>query len=286
MRGAVTANLYEILGVAPGAEDAVIRAAYRALIRIYHPDRNDDPVAQARARDVTAAFAILGDPAKRAAYDEQSFSAAMPFQHRWVPVERGSPPMRNLGLASIAVALAVSVAFALPTSHPLAQPESLRNLIAYRSIAVAVPPLRALASRTAPQFDQPLVAHVPAARPHLEAPTPPTAKASPAARPSSTPRPVETDLVPAPAPSALAQPEAAAAQTSSEQRAQMERLAAGFLKQSLEHADQRKQQLLLSAGTRAAAARNMCRSDDCAASAYLREIRDTTAIMEGRVPNP
>ena len=72
----------------------------------------------------------------------------------------------------------------------------------------------------------------------------------------------------------------------SDRRAQVERLAAGFLKQSLEHADWQKQQLLLSARNRSATSRNLCRSDDCVTEAYMRQIRDTTTIMEGRIPNP
>jgi len=69
-------------------------------------------------------------------------------------------------------------------------------------------------------------------------------------------------------------------------RAEVERLATGFLKQSLDHADWNKQQLLLSARNRAATSRHLCRSDDCVTDAYLRQIRDTTTIMEGRIPTP
>jgi hypothetical protein len=69
-------------------------------------------------------------------------------------------------------------------------------------------------------------------------------------------------------------------------RAEVERLATGFLKQSLDHADWNKQQLLLSARNRAATSRHLCRSDDCVTDAYLRQIRDTTTIMEGRIPAP
>jgi hypothetical protein len=72
----------------------------------------------------------------------------------------------------------------------------------------------------------------------------------------------------------------------SDRRAQVERLATGFLKQSLEHADFQKQQLLLSARNRSATSRNLCRSDDCVTDAYMRQIRDITTIMEGRIPNP
>ncbi len=54
----------------------------------------------------------------------------------------------------------------------------------------------------------------------------------------------------------------------------------------MEHADWRKQQLLLSARNRSATSRTLCRSDDCVTEAYMRQIRDITAIMAGRIPNP
>ena len=63
-------------------------------------------------------------------------------------------------------------------------------------------------------------------------------------------------------------------------------MAKGFLKQSLDHADWKKQQLLLSARNRAATSRALCRTDDCVTDAYLHQIRDTTTIMQGRIPSP
>jgi hypothetical protein len=62
-------DLYAILGVSPDSEDIVIKAAYRALMRRYHPDTNNDADALARAREINAAYAVLEDQQKRAAYD-------------------------------------------------------------------------------------------------------------------------------------------------------------------------------------------------------------------------
>ena len=100
------------------------------------------------------------------------------------------------------------------------------------------------------------------------------------------PRPALPPVVPQranPAPKPAAAP---SCPQCSDRRAQVERLAAGFLKQSLEHANWQKQQLLLSARNRSVTSRNLCRSDDCVTEAYMRQIRDTTTIMEGRIPNP
>ena len=62
-------DLYAILGVNPKASLAQIAHAYRRLIRAHHPDlhpRPDPAVLTAAA----AAYAILRDPARRAAYDQ------------------------------------------------------------------------------------------------------------------------------------------------------------------------------------------------------------------------
>ena len=63
-------NHYRTLGVDPQAETVVIRSAYLALIRRYHPDRGGDEADAARAQAVTAAWEVLRDPERRAAYDE------------------------------------------------------------------------------------------------------------------------------------------------------------------------------------------------------------------------
>lgn len=66
---------YEELGVPPTATTAEIRAAYVALARRHHPDRmNGSPApeqarAAARMAAVNAAWTVLSDPARRAAYD-------------------------------------------------------------------------------------------------------------------------------------------------------------------------------------------------------------------------
>ena len=68
----VTENdYYRILGVLDDAEDIVIRAAYRALAQRYHPDKWQGDAAEATRRmaEINAAYAVLSDTAKRAAYD-------------------------------------------------------------------------------------------------------------------------------------------------------------------------------------------------------------------------
>jgi curved DNA-binding protein len=70
-------DLYDVLGVPRGASEADIQKAYRKLARQYHPDRNPgDKAAEAKFKDISAAYEILSDKQKRAQYDQ--FGAAGP----------------------------------------------------------------------------------------------------------------------------------------------------------------------------------------------------------------
>jgi len=66
---------YEILEVPRSASTAEIRSAYLKMAREYHPDRVPEHLTKLRAdaedkfKQVQAAWAVLGDPAKRRRYD-------------------------------------------------------------------------------------------------------------------------------------------------------------------------------------------------------------------------
>ncbi len=62
-------DLYELLGVGRDAGQDEIKRAYRRLARELHPDVNPDPATQDRFKEVTAAYEVLSDPAKRERYD-------------------------------------------------------------------------------------------------------------------------------------------------------------------------------------------------------------------------
>lgn len=71
MRDSMSTDPYKVLGVNPAATEAEIKKAYRLLARQLHPDQNpNDPAGEARFKEVTAAFDVLGDPERRALYDE------------------------------------------------------------------------------------------------------------------------------------------------------------------------------------------------------------------------
>ena len=66
----VEQDYYELLGVARGADQAAIKAAYRRLAKECHPDRHNGCANQeARFKAVNEAYDVLKDPQKRAAYD-------------------------------------------------------------------------------------------------------------------------------------------------------------------------------------------------------------------------
>lgn len=62
---------YKTLQVDREAEDEVIAAAYRRLARKYHPDVAASPEAAARMAAINAAWEVIGEPARRAAFDRQ-----------------------------------------------------------------------------------------------------------------------------------------------------------------------------------------------------------------------
>ena len=62
-------DYYRILEVSREADEAELKKAYRKMAMQYHPDRNNEPNAEARFKEVTEAYEVLRDPDKRAVYD-------------------------------------------------------------------------------------------------------------------------------------------------------------------------------------------------------------------------
>jgi molecular chaperone DnaJ len=64
-------DYYQILGVSRNASEKEIKQAYRRLARRHHPDLNpNDKSAEARFKEINAAYEVLSDPEKRKKYDQ------------------------------------------------------------------------------------------------------------------------------------------------------------------------------------------------------------------------
>ncbi len=63
-------DLYKILEISRDASSSDIKSAYRTLAKKYHPDtNNDNPEVAEKFKEVSAAYAILGDEGQRGRYD-------------------------------------------------------------------------------------------------------------------------------------------------------------------------------------------------------------------------
>ena len=67
-----TRDYYEVLGVLRNATEQEIKSAYRKKALDHHPDRNPDhrERAEEKFREASQAYSVLGDPQKRAQYDQ------------------------------------------------------------------------------------------------------------------------------------------------------------------------------------------------------------------------
>ncbi|NLA71986.1 MAG: J domain-containing protein [Clostridiaceae bacterium] len=80
-------NPYMVLGVSPESTEEEVRAAYRELVRKYHPDQYEDPrakeLAEAKMREINVAYdeITLGNQqhATRTGWGQQSASQSPPY---------------------------------------------------------------------------------------------------------------------------------------------------------------------------------------------------------------
>ena len=167
------ADHYRTLGVAPTADEAVIRAVYVALMKRFHPDRSTSPDDLRQAQAITAAYAVLSDPQRRAAYDGERArldpwqrGAALPSR------KRGGASFVMTGFALALVAGAIAVSQMLPQQHPtnrgaaasglasvpahcmgLADPERVRTALIMRLDEVGALEPTVAGALTAARFD-------------------------------------------------------------------------------------------------------------------------------------
>ncbi len=62
-------DFYEILGLGRNASDDEIKAAFRKLARLHHPDVSKEDGAEEKFKEINEAYGVLSDADKRARYD-------------------------------------------------------------------------------------------------------------------------------------------------------------------------------------------------------------------------
>jgi molecular chaperone DnaJ len=72
-------DYYEVLGVGRDASEKAIKDAFRQLALKYHPDRNKEPGASDRFKEIGEAYAVLSDPKKRAEDDARGHAGVAGF---------------------------------------------------------------------------------------------------------------------------------------------------------------------------------------------------------------
>lgn len=132
-------NHYENLKVDRHAPLAVIRAAYKALCQLEHPDRNPSPDAEHRMALINASYAVLSNPTRRAEHDkwiaEHEKHAAPPpaftsHTHHQPQPETETPP------AKLTAADYGDLLLELMYKHPL--PSFLFFLLAIAVVSVLI----------------------------------------------------------------------------------------------------------------------------------------------------
>jgi curved DNA-binding protein CbpA len=185
---------YEILNVAPNAELVVIEAAYRALMKKYHPDQGGGALDGPSAADINRAYGVLRDAERRAEYDHKEW-----IRQRDISLAAYQPPPPRVptffGWGGWLVAAVLAGMIALMASRGGAP--QLGEGEQARAAAMAAPDMR---SQPLPP-DKSLVTPAEAAEIRADAYAGRAATANPAA-PAPAPPPAAAPAPAAPAPAA------------------------------------------------------------------------------------
>ena len=78
-------DYYEVLGLGKGASDDEIKAAFRKLARVYHPDVSKEENAEEKFKEINEAYGVLSDSDKRARYDRFGKEGPVSYTHLTLP---------------------------------------------------------------------------------------------------------------------------------------------------------------------------------------------------------
>ena len=95
-------DFYRILGVTDNAEMAVVKAAYKALMMIYHPDRYDGDREEAikKTKEINEAYTVLIDPDKRRHYTKSQFGFKASYEQVTEPEQTNTSSEKSNDLES------------------------------------------------------------------------------------------------------------------------------------------------------------------------------------------
>jgi len=98
-------NYYEMLGIAPKADSEEIKRAYYSQLKIWHPDKNADRLAEAEetTKILNQAYRVLRDSERRKQYDRmlrytkgKDFGKILNEKDFWDKVEKASPILKRI----------------------------------------------------------------------------------------------------------------------------------------------------------------------------------------------
>jgi len=98
-------NYYEMLGVDPQADSAEIKRAYYNQLKIWHPDKNAERLAEAEetTKILNQAYSVLSDSERRKQYDRmlrytkgKDFGTILNEKQFWDKVEKASPVIKRI----------------------------------------------------------------------------------------------------------------------------------------------------------------------------------------------
>jgi curved DNA-binding protein CbpA len=201
-------SLYDVLNVAPEAEPVVVEAAYKALIKKYHPDQAVEMPVSKDATAINEAFAVLKDPTKRADYDHRLWTKQQAIRLAEAQVASAGRPPRFVAvsgwliaglLAAALAAVAMGKTLAPPRMSAIAEATEFDSEAPARAAALKAAAAEAAHDRAAMPSSAAVIAQVraeqeirpPAVRPapaRAASGAPRARKARPAARARTEPR--------------------------------------------------------------------------------------------------
>ena len=142
-------SLYDVLNVAPEAEPVVVEAAYKALIKKYHPDQAVEAPVSKDATAINEAFAVLKDPAKRADYDHRLWAKQQAIRLAEARIASGGRPPRFVAVSGWLIAGLLAAALAAVAMGKSVVPHRLGAIAEAAQIHDSEAPARAAALKAA-----------------------------------------------------------------------------------------------------------------------------------------